>query len=189
MHENQLSRKNRDEGQHRRNQYVSTIDAPRRSHRASSGPVLPAGDRCWGAWIGQGLLLVVDELLDYLRSRNQQEVILDLGFLREIGEVCKLIRFRFIAGLQEALFYNPTFQFFAESLRRVKDCFEQARIVRQHQRKLRTVKNTKQTNLALAEHHQTEPCSVECLGLTLTNQKTKRDFYIEIAKGTSKRDL
>ncbi len=46
-----------------------------------------------------GLLLVVDELLDYLRSRKQHDLILDLGFLREIGEVCKLIRFRFIAGL------------------------------------------------------------------------------------------
>lgn len=78
-----------------------------------------------------GLLLVVDELLDYLRSRNNQEIILDLGFLREIGEVCKLIRFRLIAGLQESLFDNPKFQFVAESLRRVKDRFEQARIVRQ----------------------------------------------------------
>ena len=78
-----------------------------------------------------GLLLVVDELLDYLRSRNQQEVILDLGFLREIGEVCKLIRFRCVAGLQEALFDNPKFQFVAESLRRVKDRFEQVRIIRQ----------------------------------------------------------
>ncbi len=78
-----------------------------------------------------GLLLVVDELLDYLRSRNQQDLILDLGFLREIGEVCKLIRFRFIAGLQESLFDNSKFQFVAESLRRVKDRFEQMRIVRQ----------------------------------------------------------
>lgn len=78
-----------------------------------------------------GLLLVVDELLDYLRSRRQHDLILDLGFLREIGEVCKLIRFRFIAGLQESLFDNPKFQFVAESLRRVKDRFEQMRIVRQ----------------------------------------------------------
>jgi len=78
-----------------------------------------------------GLLLVVDELLDYLRSRKQHDLILDLGFLREIGEVCKLIRFRFIAGLQESLFDNPKFQFVAESLRRVKDRFEQLRIVRQ----------------------------------------------------------
>ena len=80
---------------------------------------------------GHGLLLVVDELLDYLRSRKQHALILDLGFLREIGEVCKLIRFRFIAGLQESLFDNPKFPFVAESLRRVKDRFEQLRIVRQ----------------------------------------------------------
>jgi hypothetical protein len=78
-----------------------------------------------------GLLLVVDELLDYLRSRKQHDLILDLGLLREIGEVCKLIRFRFIAGLQESLFDNPKFQFVADSLRRVKDRFEQLRIVRQ----------------------------------------------------------
>lgn len=63
-----------------------------------------------------GLLLVVDELLDYLRSRNHHQLILDLGFLREVGEVCKLIRLRFIAGLQESLFDNPKFQFVAESL-------------------------------------------------------------------------
>ena len=78
-----------------------------------------------------GLLLVVDELLDYLRTRKQHDLILDLGFLRELGEVCKLIRFRLIAGLQEALFDNPKFQFVAESLKRVKDRFEQLRIVRQ----------------------------------------------------------
>jgi energy-coupling factor transporter ATP-binding protein EcfA2 len=78
-----------------------------------------------------GFLLVVDELLDYLRSRKQHDLILDLGFLREIGEVCKLIRFRFVAGLQESLFDNPKFQFVAESLHRVKDRFEQLRIVRQ----------------------------------------------------------
>ena len=35
----------------------------------------------------KGLLLVVDELLDYLRGRKEQELTLDLGFLREIGEV------------------------------------------------------------------------------------------------------
>lgn len=33
----------------------------------------------------QGLLIVVDELLDYLRSRHDQPLILDLGFLRELG--------------------------------------------------------------------------------------------------------
>ncbi len=75
-----------------------------------------------------GLLLVVDELLDYLRTRKDQELILDLNFLREIGEVCKDLRFRFVAGVQEAIFDSPRFSFVADSVRRVKDRFEQVRI-------------------------------------------------------------
>ncbi|MEI7825949.1 MAG: DUF6079 family protein, partial [Chlorobiaceae bacterium] len=59
----------------------------------------------------QGLLLVVDELLDYLRSRKDHELILDLNFLREIGEVCKDLRFRFLAGVQEAIFESHRFAF------------------------------------------------------------------------------
>jgi hypothetical protein len=77
-----------------------------------------------------GLLLVVDELLDYLSTRKDQELILDLNFLREIGEVCKYLRFRFIAGVQEAIFDSPRFPFVAESLRRVKARFEQILIAR-----------------------------------------------------------
>ena len=78
----------------------------------------------------RGLLLVVDELLDYLRTRKDQELILDLNFLREIGEVCKDLRFRFIAGVQEAIFDSPRFSFVASSIRRVKDRFEQLLIAR-----------------------------------------------------------
>ncbi len=77
-----------------------------------------------------GLLLVVDELLDYLRTRKDQELILDLNFLREIGEVCKDLRFRFMAGVQEAIFDSERFRFAADSIRRVKDRFEQVLIAR-----------------------------------------------------------
>lgn len=75
-----------------------------------------------------GLLLVVDELLDYLRSRRDQPLILDLGFLREIGEVCKELRFRFMAGVQEAIFDSGRFAHVADSLGRVKDRFQQVKI-------------------------------------------------------------
>lgn len=77
-----------------------------------------------------GLLLVVDELLDYLRTRRDQELVLDLSFLREIGEVCKDLRFRFMAGVQEAIFDSPRFSFVADSIRRVQDRFEQVLIAR-----------------------------------------------------------
>lgn len=83
------------------------------------------------AYPEHGLLLVLDELLDYLRSRKDQELSLDLSFLRELGEVCKGSRFRFMSGVQESLFDNPRFQFVADTLRRVKDRFEQVRIARE----------------------------------------------------------
>jgi len=79
----------------------------------------------------RGLLLVVDELLDYLRSRDEQALGLDLSFLRELGEVCGGSWFRVIAGVQESLFDQPRFQAVADVLRRVKDRFEAVRIARE----------------------------------------------------------
>jgi len=81
-----------------------------------------------GKFQNHALLLVVDELLDYLRSRKDQALILDLGFLREIGEVCKNLRFRFMAGVQEAIFDSARFAHVADSLGRVKDRFQQVKI-------------------------------------------------------------
>jgi len=78
-----------------------------------------------------GVLLVVDELLDYLRSRKDHALVLDLSFLREIGEVCKHLRFRFVAGVQEAVFDSSRFEHVADSLRRVKDRFTQVLLARQ----------------------------------------------------------
>lgn len=73
----------------------------------------------------KGYLLVIDELLDYLRTRKEHDLMLDLGFLREVGEFIKNSRFRLICGIQEQLFENPAFSFVSKSLNRVKDRFEQ----------------------------------------------------------------
>lgn len=78
----------------------------------------------------QGLLFVVDELLDYLDSRKDQQVVQDLSFMREIGESCKNLRFRYMAGIQEAIFDSHRFQFISDRIRRVKDRFEQVFIAR-----------------------------------------------------------
>lgn len=80
---------------------------------------------------GQGLLIVIDEMLDYLQGRNERELIHDLSFLRELGEICTTTDLRFIAGLQESLFDSPRFQFAADSIRRVRDRYQQVRIVRE----------------------------------------------------------
>ena len=78
-----------------------------------------------------GVLLVVDEFLDFLRSRKDHDLVLDLSFLREIGEVTKHLRFRFVAGVQEAIFDSSRFEHVADSLRRVKDRFTQVLLARQ----------------------------------------------------------
>lgn len=78
-----------------------------------------------------GLLLVIDELLDYLRSRNEQEMMLDLTFLRAMGEICQSTRFRLMTGVQEMLFDNPKFHFVAQPLHRVRERTVQAVIVRE----------------------------------------------------------
>ena len=79
----------------------------------------------------QGLLLVIDELLDYLRTRRDTQLILDLGFLREIGEFCRDSRFRIIAGVQETLFDNPRFSLAQDEIRRVRERYQQFRISRE----------------------------------------------------------
>ena len=42
----------------------------------------------------KGYLIVVDEFLDYLSGRKEQEIKLDLGFMRELGEIIKTSRLR-----------------------------------------------------------------------------------------------
>lgn len=79
----------------------------------------------------KGYLIVIDELLDYLKRRNTMELRFDLGFLRELGEVCKHSRFRIMSGVQEALFDNPNFEFVASTLFTVKDRYIQMVIHRE----------------------------------------------------------
>jgi len=79
----------------------------------------------------KGYLLVIDELLDYLKSRTEMELMHDLSFLRELGEFIKNSRFRVICGVQESLFESPSFSFVANTLLKVKDRYEQAIIRRE----------------------------------------------------------
>ena len=70
-----------------------------------------------------GLLFVVDEMLDYLRGLNERELTQAFGLMREIGEIAQSSRFRFIAGVQEAIFDSGRFSFVSDSLARVAKRF------------------------------------------------------------------
>ncbi len=78
-----------------------------------------------------GLLLVCDEMLDYFRSRNEQELPLDIAILRVIGEVIDGTRFRFMAGVQEAIFDSTQLEFLSKEVKRIRDRAEQVLIARE----------------------------------------------------------
>jgi hypothetical protein len=72
---------------------------------------------------GVGVLLVIDELLGYLDTRDEQALVLDLAVLQALGEFCDGSRFRFMAGLQQSLFNNPHFNHVASAVNRMKQRF------------------------------------------------------------------
>lgn len=70
-----------------------------------------------------GVLLVIDELLHFLQTRPDQDLVLDLSVLQGLGEFSNGSRFVFMAGIQQTLFNNPRFNHVAEEVNRVKQRF------------------------------------------------------------------
>jgi hypothetical protein len=66
-------------------------------------------------------LIVIDEMLEYLKGRKPYELNNDLMLLRQLGEACDNSRFKLIFGVQELLYRSPEFQFQAEMLNKVED--------------------------------------------------------------------
>jgi hypothetical protein len=79
----------------------------------------------------KGYLIVVDEFFSYLSSRDERQIVLDLEFLRALGEMCSKSRMRVIFGVQEKIFDNPRFSFVSETLKRVGDRFTQVLITKE----------------------------------------------------------
>ena len=86
---------------------------------------------------GKGILVIIDEMLDYLRALSEKELVLALGVMRELGEFAnardasgKLYGLHFIGGVQEAIFDSGRFAFVSDSLGRVAERFKQVKIDR-----------------------------------------------------------
>lgn len=79
----------------------------------------------------KGFLIIVDEFLSYLSSRDEREIVLDLEFFRALGEMCSKSKLRVIFGMQEKIFDNPRFSFVADTLKHVSDRFTQLIITKE----------------------------------------------------------
>ncbi len=79
----------------------------------------------------KGYLIVIDELLSYLTSRDERQIVLDLSFLQSMAEMCSKSQLRVICGVQEKVFDNPRFSFVSETLKKVGDRFTQIIITKE----------------------------------------------------------
>ena len=103
----------------------------------------------------KGYLIVVDEFLSYLSSRNEREIVLDLEFFRALGEMCSKSKLRVIFGMQEKIFDNPRFSFVADTLKHVSDRFTQLIITKESTAYVVSERILKKTpeQKALIRHH------------------------------------
>ncbi len=73
----------------------------------------------------KGLLIVIDEMLAYLKGRSAADKLnQDLAVLQALGQACDKSKFKFIFGVQEMIYHSPEFQFAAEMLQKVNDRYK-----------------------------------------------------------------
>jgi len=70
-----------------------------------------------------GLVVVVDEISDFLKQKSKEEMSYDLALLRELGEVSQDSDFLYIGAMQEHVFTSPKYVDQAESIARINQRF------------------------------------------------------------------
>jgi hypothetical protein len=71
-----------------------------------------------------GLLVVIDEVSDFLSTKQKETMKADLQFLRIIGQVCQDQDLMFIGSMQEDVFTSPKFKDVANEIGRVSERFQ-----------------------------------------------------------------
>ncbi len=124
----------------------------------------------------KGYLIVVDEFLSYLTSRDTREIVLDLEFFRALGEMCSKSNLRIIFGVQEKVFDNPRFSYVSETLMHVKDRFTQIVITKEATSYVVSERILKKTaeQKALIRAHLEKFCSL------YTGMSSKLDEFVDL---------
>ena len=124
----------------------------------------------------KGYLIIVDEFLSYLSSRNEREIVLDLEFFRALGEMCSKSKLRVIFGMQEKIFDNPRFSFVADTLKHVSDRFSQLIITKEATSYVVSERILKKTSeqKAMIRKHLEQFCSL------YTGMSSRLDEFVEL---------
>lgn len=124
----------------------------------------------------KGYLIVVDEFLSYLTSRDERAIVLDLEFFRALGEMCSKSNLRVFFGVQEKVFDNPRFSFVSDTLMHVKDRFTQIIITKEATSYVVSERILKKTpeQKALIRAHLEKFCNL------YTGMSSKLDEFVDL---------
>lgn len=100
-----------------------------------------------------GLLVVVDEISDFLTQKDPQLMNRDIQFLRVIGQVCQSEDLMFVGSMQEDVFSSPRFRNIAGGLARVEERFLPIIIHKEDIKKVISQRIVPKTH---EQHHQLE---------------------------------
>jgi len=84
------------------------------------------------AFPDKGLMIVIDEMLSYLKGRSGSDKLnRDLSVLQALGQMSDHSKFRMVFGVQELIYKAPEFAFASNMLNKVNDRFRQIEITKQ----------------------------------------------------------
>ncbi|NSW83904.1 MAG: hypothetical protein HPY90_11660 [Syntrophothermus sp.] len=102
----------------------------------------------------RGLVVVIDEISDFLKLKSKEKLNHDVQFLRVLGQAAQACDFMFIGAMQEHIFTNPKYVDEAESFGRVAERFQVITIKREDIKRViarRVLNKTAEQRLRLEE--------------------------------------
>lgn len=124
----------------------------------------------------KGYMIVIDEFLSYLSSRDERQIVLDLEFFRALGEMCSKSKLRIICGVQEKIFDNPRFSFVSDTLKHVSDRFTQIVITKEATSYVvseRILKKTPEQKALIRKH-------LEKFSMLYTGMSSRMDEFVDL---------
>lgn len=123
-----------------------------------------------------GLVVIIDEISDFLKQKGRADMTYDLNFLRELGEVSQDADFLYIGAMQEHVFTSPQYVDQAANIARIAERFTDITITKEDiarvlsQRVVAKTANQRTELAMLLEAHQQY----------FTNLATEMETYLDL---------
>lgn len=98
-----------------------------------------------------GLVVIIDEISDFLKQKTRNEITRDIQFLRILGQVSQTTDFMFIGSMQENVFTNHKYVDEAEDFGRVSERFD---IVTISKEDIKAVLSKRILNKSTEQYHE-----------------------------------